>query len=90
MRMPTWAAVAVVAAAYVLRSALRGWDFRPDMPIDAILAVMLVALVLLRWFAGRWASADQSDDKRPAEMEREDSRGGEPRDDDQLGGHVDP
>jgi hypothetical protein len=90
MRMPLWAAVAVVAAAYVLRSALRGWDFRPDLPIDAVLAVTLVALVLLRWFAGRWASADQGDKKRPAEVEREDGGGGEPRHDEDLGGHIDP
>jgi hypothetical protein len=85
-----WAAVAVVAAAYVLRSALRGWDFRPEMPIDAILGVTLVALVLLRWFAGRWASADEGDNKRPAEVQHEDGRRGEPGDDEQLGGHVDP
>jgi hypothetical protein len=84
MRMPMWAAVAVVAAAYVLRSALRGWDFRPDIPIDAILAVVLVALVVLRWFAGRWASADPGEDKRPAEVEREDGQGGEPRNDHEL------
>lgn len=88
--MPMWAAVAVVAAAYVLRSALRGWDFRPDMPIDAILAVMLVALLLLRGFAARSASSDEGDEKRPGEVQREDDTRGDPGDDDQFGGHVEP
>jgi hypothetical protein len=50
-RLPVWAAVAIVAAAYVLRSVvLRGGDFRPDLPADAVVAVVLVvALPLVVW-----------------------------------------
>ena len=82
--MPMWAAVAVVAAAYVLRSMLRGWDFRPDMPIDAILLFTFAALVVLRWTLGRSTPPKQGDGQGPSEMDGEDGRGGEPRDDDQL------
>jgi hypothetical protein len=51
--MPLWAAVAVVAAAYALRSLLRGWDFRPDLPLDAILGACFAALVVARITVGR-------------------------------------
>ena len=49
VRVPTWAAVAVVAAAYVVRAVLvRGGDFRPDLPVDLVVAVLLAALLGLR------------------------------------------
>jgi hypothetical protein len=39
IRMPLSVAVAVVVAIYVVRSATRGFDFRPDLPIDAVVGV---------------------------------------------------
>lgn len=45
IRLPLWAAVALPAAAYVVRSLMRGGDFRPDLPSDA-LAYTLLALVI--------------------------------------------
>jgi hypothetical protein len=51
--MPVWAAVAAVAAAYALRSIIRGGDFRPDLPIDAILLAILAVLIAARWAVGR-------------------------------------
>ena len=50
VKMPTWAAVAIVAAAYVFRSAMRGWDFTPDafdLLMFGALAVIIVARVAL-------------------------------------------
>lgn len=48
--MPIWAAFAIVGVAYVARSVMRGFDFRPDMPMDAILLVLLVVAVgLVAW-----------------------------------------
>jgi hypothetical protein len=35
----------ILAAAYVVRSVMRGFDFRPDLPLDAV-AIALIALVL--------------------------------------------
>jgi hypothetical protein len=42
-----------VAAAYLVRSGIRGWDFRPDLPIDAVLVAALVALIALRAMIAR-------------------------------------
>ena len=49
VRIPTWVAVAIVAAAYVVRAVLvRGGDFRPDLPADLVVAALLAALLILR------------------------------------------
>lgn len=49
--MPWWAAAALAVAVYLIRSALRGWDLRPD-PIDAVifggLGLIVIARALLR------------------------------------------
>ena len=58
MRIPLTAAVGIPAAAYVLRAALRGWDFSPDLPADAILGVALVVLVAAAWWLRRSSAAD--------------------------------
>jgi hypothetical protein len=39
IRMPLGVAVAIVVGIYVVRSATRGFDFRLDLPIDAIVGV---------------------------------------------------
>lgn len=44
-RLPIWAAFAILAAIYVGRSALRGFDFRPDMPVDIVVVVAFLVLV---------------------------------------------
>jgi hypothetical protein len=56
--MPMWAAVAAVAAAYSLRSIVRGGDFRPDLPIDAILLAVLGVLVAARVLIARWTDEE--------------------------------
>jgi hypothetical protein len=70
--LPTWAAVAIVTAAYVVRSGMRGWDFRPDLPLDAILVAILAGLFVLRWYLKRqgW---DRRDDE-PAPEDTPDDR----------------
>ena len=71
IRIPTWVAVAVVAAAYVVRAVfVRGGDFRPDLPIDAIVLAVLVVLLILRWALTRagWDRRDvDGPDDRPAD-----------------------
>jgi len=38
-------AIAIAAALYVLRAALRGFDFRPDMPQDAVALVAFLVVL---------------------------------------------
>ena len=44
-RLPLWAAVAIVAAVYLVRAVIRGMDFRLDWPADAV-ALGMFALVV--------------------------------------------
>jgi hypothetical protein len=60
-RMPLWAVLAIAIAAYLIRSAERGFDFGLDMPVDAIVLFALLAVVAL---VG-WVRAD--DARRDAE-----------------------
>ena len=45
IRIPLWLAVAIVVAIYVVRSAVRGFDFRPDLPADAVIFVLFVIVL---------------------------------------------
>ena len=66
VRIPTWAAVAVVAAAYVVRAVLmRGGDFRLDLPADLIVGVLLAMLLGVREILHR-AGWDRGDDSQAA------------------------
>lgn len=67
MRIPLTAAVGIPAAAYILRAMLRGWDFSPDLPADAILGVALVVFVAVAWWLRRSSAADSAGDEPPAD-----------------------
>ena len=86
--MPLWAAVTIVAAAYAVRSGLRGWDFRPDLPIDAVIATTLVALVALRLTLARSATPDEAEQQRPPEMPDDNGPADRPGRDDKVGPGV--
>ena len=47
--MPLWAAFAITLAAYVIRSAIRGFDFTPDLPSDVLVLVLLLVVVAAVW-----------------------------------------
>ena len=47
LRIPLWAAAGIPVAAYILRSAIRGWSFRPDLPQDAVVGLLLLALIVV-------------------------------------------
>lgn len=56
IRLPIWAALAVPAAAYVVRSlVLRGGDFTLDLPDDLIAAGVIAAAIALVSYARRSA-----------------------------------
>jgi len=78
VRMPLWAAIAVVVAAYAIRSGIRGWDFVPDLPLDALVFGMFVVLVVLVALARRAADPDEGDDYLTDEMDTEDEDPGQP------------
>lgn len=88
--MPMWTAAAFVAAAYTVRSVLRGWDFRPDLPIDAVLATTLVALIVLRLTLARSPSPDESEEERRPEMPEPDDPADDPGHDEKVGPGLQP
>lgn len=61
LRLPWQAITAFVAVLYVLRSALRDWDFRPDA-IDIVIFGALAVILLLRPLIARLARPDDEDD----------------------------
>lgn len=62
-RMPIWMAAAAVLGAYVIRSAMRGWDMRPDMPMDAVvLGLAVVVFGAVAWLRHDDERRDASDD----------------------------
>ena len=60
-RLPLWAAVAIVALIYIGRSAVRGFDFRPDLPGDAVVLVLFVAVLAVLAYVRRAYNGDASD-----------------------------
>ena len=69
-RLPLWAAFAIVAAAYVVRSVARGFDFHPDMPTDAVvLAALLVVVAVVAYVRAddaRHSAQNPQPDETPA------------------------
>ena len=61
-RLPLWAVIALPLAAYLYRSVARGFDFRPDMPIDLVVLAMFAVIVGLAVWS-RSASADERDEE---------------------------
>lgn len=66
IKLPLWLAVLIPAAAYVYRSVSRGFDFMPDLPLDAlVLGMFLVLLGVV--YLGRRARAQYESDEHQAE-----------------------
>lgn len=82
-RLPIWAAVVVAAAAYTIRSAMRGWDFRPDLYGDVV-AYGLLVFVLIAVGVARTRAADGSDRDLPCEVNHEHRRASDERQDDDV------
>lgn len=53
LRIPAWVAVAVAALGYVTRSVLKRFDFSLELPLDALIVLMLVIVLAAQWWAGR-------------------------------------
>jgi hypothetical protein len=63
MRIAWWAAVLATAAAYVFRAVVVfGGDFRPQMPTDAIIGVVLAGLLVVRILVAKSAARDVEDE----------------------------
>jgi hypothetical protein len=74
LRIPLWAAVAIPAAAYTIRSIVRG-SLALDLPEDAVVAVVLVALLSLAALRRR-TSHERGDDLPPEMHGGDDPEGG--------------
>ena len=82
-RMPLWAAVAIPAAAYALRSAIRG-SLRPDLPEDVVVLVALLGLIALSVAA----AAQRRRDELPDEMQGRDHGQGRERQQHEIGTYL--
>jgi hypothetical protein len=71
IRIPLWAAVAIVAAAYIFRGISRGGDFSLDLPIDAILLGTLAVLLVIVALARRATATDDGEDSLTGEVQEE-------------------
>jgi hypothetical protein len=71
--LPLWSAIAIVGAAYLVRSAARG-SLAPDWPLDLVVLVMLVAVIAIVAFvraqarsgSDEWADESPGADDDPA------------------------
>lgn|GEM_PF-4802131 len=71
-RLPIWAALAIAGAAYLVRSiVIRGGDFRPDLPSDAVVLVAFVVVIALVAQA-RHAARESEPHDLPNDVERKD------------------
>lgn len=62
IRLPLWAALVIPGAAYIARAYfVRGGDLSPDLPGDAVVALVVVAAVVLVGLARREARNSNSD-----------------------------
>jgi len=61
IRIPFWLAVAIAVAIYLARSAVRGFDFRPDLPADAVILVLLVIVLASVAYVRRAYGDDPTD-----------------------------
>lgn len=59
IKLPLWAAAVLPVAAYLIRSVFRGFDFVPDLPLDAIAFATLGLLTLVVSLARRADSANK-------------------------------
>jgi len=71
VRIPLSAAVGIPAVAYILRAALRGWNFAPDLPADAILGIVLSVFVASAWWIRRSAATKEPGGELPPEVHDE-------------------
>lgn len=67
--MPLWLAVVLPVAAYVVRSAIRGFDFKPDMPVDAIVLALYAFVLAVAYFSRRAAAKEAEHDADAEEHE---------------------
>ena len=79
VKLPLWAAITIVIAAYLARSALRGFDFTPDMPLDAIIAAAVIFMVAVRRWSAGGTPADESRDDDADDIDDEDAERGDRR-----------
>lgn len=76
LRLPIWGALAIIMVAYLVRAfVLRDGDLRPDLPMDVVVALIVVAgaagVAWLRYTNDQGRAADEA--TRPSEHSEDDS-----------------
>jgi hypothetical protein len=66
-RLPLWAAAAIVAAAYLIRSVLRGMDFRLEWPADAVALGLFAAVVVMVAYVRNVVALEDEADEAPSD-----------------------
>lgn len=84
-RIPLWAAAAIPAVAYAVRSLIRG-SMTPDLPGDAIVLGALLGVIVLSALAGT-AAQERRDDLTGQVDDRDGAAGGK-RHRDEIGADV--
>jgi len=74
VKLPIWVALVIPGAAYVYRSVQRGFDFRPDLPLDALVLAMFIVLLSVVYL-GRRARAQYERDEHHAEEDHGEDQG---------------
>ena len=75
IKLPLWLAVVIAVGAYVARSVIRGFDFSPDLPVDALVFGMFAALLLVVFLGRRARTSYERDEHDSREDEGEGNQG---------------
>jgi hypothetical protein len=86
IKLPLWAAVALPAAAYVVRSLIRG-SFALDLPLDLV-AYALLAFVVIAVGIGRARLAHEPDDEGADQIDDDHEGADGEREHDDVGHEV--
>lgn len=71
IKMPLWAVLAVAGTAYIARGFLRrGGDLAPDLPGDAVVFGIVVAVIVMTWVI----RVQNAKEKRRSHTAQEDDR----------------
>lgn len=80
IRIPLWAALAIVGAAYLVRGfALRGGDLSPDMPEDIVAFALVAVAVGVVWTARVHAAKEAREAARTGSQHEPDQGNDGPR-----------
>lgn len=76
VRVPVWTVLVGAVALYVMRSVLRGFDFRPELPLDMFILGLLAAVLIA---VGSVRADDARLDREEQQLDHDDEDEGDSR-----------